>query len=324
MNSLELDLGLLVLTRGSDGSLGLAHVGEGTVFGLLVDVVHWLRVLLLVVDEGAAVGTRPAALITFVWMFPSVTPSVVDQIVRPLELLTTEVTSMTELRLVDELMFLERMFQFERHPAILASKISDVGVDLQVDVVGGYLVESLAALLAAPAVASDTVGPQVDVDTVPGLELLTTLVTAVGTVMRMFEENMELHVPFPVELPGTVRTVVAHWLTLPAPARLGVAGQVLDQPLVSREVPPAVRANVDTVWVAQFHVVTQVLPQVSLETAVHYPTLEPQPGLIAVDHLLVDVELSVTDKVHITLGTPVVMLLRWHVSLPHVSLPVLH
>ena len=41
------------------------------------------------------------------------------------------------------------------------------------------------------------------------------------------------------------------------------------------------------------------------------------------DHLLVDVELSVTDKVHVTLGTPVVMLLWGHVGLPHVSLPVL-
>ena len=60
MNSLELDLGLLVLARGGDGSLGLTHVGEGTVFGLLVDVVHRLRVFLLVVDEGAAVGTGPA------------------------------------------------------------------------------------------------------------------------------------------------------------------------------------------------------------------------------------------------------------------------
>ena len=115
-------------------------------------------------------------------MFPGVPPPVVDQIVRSLELLPTEVTSMTELRLVDELMFLERMFQFERHPAVLAGEISDVRVDLEVDVVGGYLVESLPTLLTAPAVASDTVGPQVDVDTVAGLELLTTLVTAVGSV----------------------------------------------------------------------------------------------------------------------------------------------
>ena len=66
------------------------------------------------------------ALITFVGMLPSVTPPVVDQIVRSLELLPTEVASVTKLGLVNQLMFLERMFQFERHPAILAGKISDV------------------------------------------------------------------------------------------------------------------------------------------------------------------------------------------------------
>ena len=82
-------------------------------------------------------------------------------------------------------MFLERMFQFERHPAILAGKVSDVRVDLEVDVIGGYLVESFPALLTAPAVAPDTVGPQVDVDTVPGLELLPTLVAAIGTVCNV-------------------------------------------------------------------------------------------------------------------------------------------
>ena len=115
-------------------------------------------------------------------MFSRVTPPVVDQIVGSLELLTTEVASVTKLGLVHQLMFLERVLQFERHPAVLAGEVPHVGVDLQVDVVGGDLVEGLAALLAAPAVASDTVGPQVDVDTVAGLELLTTLVTTVGSV----------------------------------------------------------------------------------------------------------------------------------------------
>ena len=66
------------------------------------------------------------ALITFVGMLPSVTPPVVDQVVRSLELLPTEVAGVTELCLVDQLVFLQRMFQFERHPAILAGKISDV------------------------------------------------------------------------------------------------------------------------------------------------------------------------------------------------------
>ena len=82
----------------------------------------------------------------------------------------------------------------------------------------------------------------------------------------MFEEDMELHVTLPVELPGAVRTVVAHWLTLPAPPRLGVTGLVLHQLLLLREIPPAVRADVDTLRVAELHVVGKVLPQVSLET----------------------------------------------------------
>ena len=121
-------------------------------------------------------------------MFSGVTPPVVDQIVRSLELLPTEVACVTKLCLVNQLMFLERMLQFERHPAVLAGEIPDVRVDLEVDVVGGDLVECFAALLTAPAVASDTVGPQVDVDTVTGLELLPALVAAVGTIC-----NIEAH-----------------------------------------------------------------------------------------------------------------------------------
>ena len=82
----------------------------------------------------------------------------------------------------------------------------------------------------------------------------------------MFEENMELHVTFPVELPGAVRTVVTHWLTFPPPPRLGMAGLVLEQPLLLCEVPAAVRANVNTVRMGHLDVVGQVLPQVGLET----------------------------------------------------------
>ena len=121
-------------------------------------------------------------------MFSCVTPPVVDQIVRSLELLPTEVASVTKLGLVNQLMFLERMLQFKRHPAVLAGKISDVRVDLEVDVIGGYLVESFAALLTAPAVASNAVGPQVDVHTVTGLELLPALLAAVRTIC-----NIEAH-----------------------------------------------------------------------------------------------------------------------------------
>ena len=118
-------------------------------------------------------------------MFPCVTSPVVDQIVRSLELLPTEVAGVAKLRLVDQLMFLERMLQLERHPAILAGKVPHVGVDLEVDVVGGDLVECFAALLTAPAVASDTMGPQVDVHTVTGLELLPALVAAIRTVCNI-------------------------------------------------------------------------------------------------------------------------------------------
>ena len=48
------------LTRGCYGSLCLTHVGKRSMLGLLVNVVHWLRVFLLVVNEGAAVRAGPA------------------------------------------------------------------------------------------------------------------------------------------------------------------------------------------------------------------------------------------------------------------------
>ena len=84
--------------------------------------------------------------------------------------------------------------------------------------------------------------------------------------MRMFEENMELHVSLPVELPRAVGTVVTDRWAFPAPARLGMAGLVLDQPLLVTEIPPAVRAEVDGGRVGELDVVGQVVPQVSLET----------------------------------------------------------
>ena len=51
---------MFYLPRGRDGSLCLAHVGERSVFGLLVNVVYGLCMFLLVVDEGAAVRAGPA------------------------------------------------------------------------------------------------------------------------------------------------------------------------------------------------------------------------------------------------------------------------
>jgi len=103
---LDLSELFLVKVSGADGSLGVAHVGERSVFSFLVDVVHRLGVLLLVVDEGAAVRPGPAALVALIRVFPGVTTSVVDQIIRSLELLPTEVAGVTKLSLVDQLVLL--------------------------------------------------------------------------------------------------------------------------------------------------------------------------------------------------------------------------
>ena len=59
----------------------LSDVGEGPMLGLLVNIVDGLSVLLLVVDEAAAVRSCPGTLVTFVGMFPCVSSSVVDQVV---------------------------------------------------------------------------------------------------------------------------------------------------------------------------------------------------------------------------------------------------
>lgn len=63
-------------------------------------VADRLVVLLLVVDEGGAVRTRPGALVAFVGVFTRVPSSVVDQVIRSLEFLSTEVAGMAELWLV--------------------------------------------------------------------------------------------------------------------------------------------------------------------------------------------------------------------------------
>ena len=49
--------------------------------GILVHVGHGLAVLLLVVDEAAAVRPSPRALVTLVGMLSGVAPPVVDQVV---------------------------------------------------------------------------------------------------------------------------------------------------------------------------------------------------------------------------------------------------
>ena len=84
----------------------LADVGEGTMFGLLMNVVDRLGVLLLVVNEAAAVGPCPGALVTLVWVFTSVSASVIDQVVRTFELFTTKITCVAKFCFVNQLVFL--------------------------------------------------------------------------------------------------------------------------------------------------------------------------------------------------------------------------
>ena len=86
---------------------GMADVGEWSMFSVLVNIMHRLIVFLLVMNEAAGVWPSPGALVTLVRMFSCVSPPVIDQVVRSLELLATKVTSVSKLSLVDKLMFLE-------------------------------------------------------------------------------------------------------------------------------------------------------------------------------------------------------------------------
>ena len=110
-------------------------------------------------------------------MLACVAPPVVYQIVRSLELFTTKVTSVAKLSLVYQLMFLERMFQFECHSTIFTCKVSDVRMNFQMDMICRYLIKCFATFFTTPAVSSNTMRSQVNVDTVSCLELLTTLFT---------------------------------------------------------------------------------------------------------------------------------------------------
>ena len=76
------------------------------------------------------------------------------------------------------------MFEFESHATVFTGKVSDVGVNLEMNMIGRDLVECLPTLFTAPAVATNAMGPQVDVDTVSGLELLTTLLTTEGSLCK--------------------------------------------------------------------------------------------------------------------------------------------
>ena len=133
-------------------------------------------------NEAAAVGPGPGALVALVRVLARVSPPVVDQVVRTLELFATKVASVPELGLVHQLVLFQGVFQLEGHATIFAGKISDVGVDLQVDVVGGYLVECFATFFTAPTVSTDPVGSQMDIHTMPRFELFPTLIATVGAI----------------------------------------------------------------------------------------------------------------------------------------------
>ena len=66
-----------------------------------------LVVFLLVMDEAAAVGPGPGALVALVRVLARVPPPVVDQVVRTLELFATKVASVSELGLVHQLVLFQ-------------------------------------------------------------------------------------------------------------------------------------------------------------------------------------------------------------------------
>jgi len=65
---------------------------------------------LLVVYGGAAVRSGPVTLVTTVGMFSSVSPAVVDQVIRSLKFLPTEVACVAKLLFMHKLVFLQRVF----------------------------------------------------------------------------------------------------------------------------------------------------------------------------------------------------------------------
>ena len=129
---------------------GVANICEWTMFCLLMNIVHWFVVLFLVMNKAATVRTCPIALITFIWMFSCMSPSMVNQIIRPLEFLATKITSMAKLCFVDKLMLFERVFQFKCHSTIFTSKISYVGMNFEVNMVSRYLIKCFSTFFTTP------------------------------------------------------------------------------------------------------------------------------------------------------------------------------
>lgn len=188
--------------------------------------------------------------------------------------------------------------------------------------VGRYLIKCLATLLTAPTVSSDTMRPQVNVNTMPRLEFLPTLFTTKWTLLGMFEQHMELHVSLPIELPGTVRTVVVGSLTFPPLPILCMAHHMIQQLGVVSKVPAAAVTHMNLVRMKSLHMLGKVLPLLAHIGAVRDPAVVPDGLTVRVDCLPVSPELLVGDEVDVTLGTPVLSILRRHVCLPDVSLPV--
>jgi len=219
LDCLKVDLWFLInnLTLDSlDVALCLTKMSENSMLDLLMDIMNRFCMFLLVVDERTTVRSSPRALVTLVRMLPSVSSSVVDEVIRSLKLLPAKIACVTKFCFVHKLMFLQWMFEFECHPTILTSKISDIWVNFQVDMVSRYLVECFTTFFTAPTVATNSMGPQVNVDTMPRFKLLPTLFTAEGSVLRVFEKNMQLHVSFTIKFSWTVRTIVIGWHALPA------------------------------------------------------------------------------------------------------------
>lgn len=87
-------------------------------------------------------------------------------------------------------------------------------MNLEVDMVRRNLVESLATFFTAPAVSTNTMGSQMNIDTMSGFEFLPTLLAAVRPVCGVFEEHVQLHMALSVELSWTLRTRIDGWKTL--------------------------------------------------------------------------------------------------------------
>lgn len=140
------------------------------------------------------------------------------------------------------------------------------------DVVSRYLVECFATLLTTPAVASNSMRSQVNVHTVPSLELLSTLFTTKWTILGMFEKHMQLHMPFSIELPRTVGAVIVGPRTF---FRLHIpcmTCHVLCQIFFIKEVAATRLTKVNLIWVISMHVDCQFITFFCIETAVGNPT----------------------------------------------------